>query len=259
MQTIESTASIESHLSRGALYGVIAAAFRRPDNPLFRSMASGEELNAAYEAVEYSENPLDQAQKDAIRNLHKTALTADGEMLMTEFVALFGHTSRGLVPPYETEYGTGGPFFQPQELSDISGFYNAFGLSIDVSKNERLDHISCECEFMCFLCAKQAYALEAGDLDTAAETERVQRLFLRDHLGPFGRTFFARISQQPGITWHAAAAKFGTAFLDSECKRFDITIDRAYMPLRSDEEVNVPMACGGSCDMNCGAPNPDAE
>lgn len=257
MLTEECTDTVESVLARSALYSVVAATFRHPDNPLFRACSSQEEYDAILEAVACCGAQKLAPIESALRHLHQSAGTVEQEELIKAFVFLFGHISRGRVPPYETEYGTGGPFFQPQEMSDIFGFYHAFGLDLDTTKHERMDHLCCECEFLCFLCAKQAYALEANDLDTAAECDRVQRLFLRDHFVSFAHTFFIRVKQQPEAPWHAAAATFAAAFLDSECERFDLVADRTYLPLRSNEEVEVPMACG-SCKVPCsGAESPE--
>lgn len=256
VQEIEAT--LESALARSALYGVLASAFRRPDSPLFRRLAKAEELDALVEAITCSGVDNVDPLRESAMKLHHCACGLDLEAITRSFLTLFGHTSRGKVPPYETEYGSGGPFFQPQEMSDISGFYQAFGLEINPSKHERMDHICCEFEFMCFLCAKQGYAIESGDHETAAEIVRAQRLFLRDHLGPFGRTFLARVQQIPDAAWHAAAAQFGSAFIEGECAHFEIALDRAYLPLRPDKDVDVPMACG-SCDSACGSSDPSTE
>jgi TorA maturation chaperone TorD len=71
---------------------------------------------------------------------------------------LFGHTVRGEVPAYETEYGDEALFQQPQELSDLGGFMQAFGLKLRPDAHERIDHVSCECEFLAFLGYKEAFA-----------------------------------------------------------------------------------------------------
>lgn len=244
-------------LARSAVYGVIAAAFRHPDSPLFRSLADADERDALIEAAAFAGGSETERTIGAVHALHERAKTTDRSGLLTEFIALFGHTSRGTVPPYETEYGTGGPFSQPQEMSDISGFFNAFGLELDPARHERFDHICCELEFMCFLCAKQANAIEDGDCESAVELVRTQRIFLRDHLARFGRTFFFRVAKEAADTWHGAAAHLASAFLDAECRRLDVPLERAYLPLRPQDNFDVPIACG-SCAGEC-APGPAEE
>lgn len=242
-------------LSRSALYGVAAAAFRHPVDPRFLRLANPDELKALREAVRFGGGSETAHLVQLAQALHEHDKQAERDRLLATHTALFGHTSRGAVPPYETEYGTGGPFSQPQEMSDISGFYEAFGLTLDTARHERGDHICCELEFMCFLCAKEAQAISNGDDETAAEAVRTQRLFLRDHLGRFGRTFFFRVMQADPDGRHGAAAQFASAFLQAECRRFDLAVDRAYLPLRPADELNVPMACG-SCSVGCGPEGP---
>lgn len=237
-------------LARSAVYGFSAATFRHPEDPAFRSLADSEELDALCEAGALAGGNQNERIMQCACTLHEKAQTTGRPVRVTEFTRLFGHTSRGVVPPYETEYGAGGPFFQPQEMSDISGFYNAFGLAHDPARHERVDHICCELEFMCFLCAKQAYAIKIGDGGGETETVRAQRIFLRDHLANFGRTFFVRVAKESAGTWHDAAAQLGLAFLESECHRLNVSTDRAYLPLRAIDNFDVPMACG-SCEGEC--------
>jgi len=245
-------------LARSAIYGAIASAFRGPGSPLFRSFADAGEADALREAISIAGGSETERLMKLSHAFQDIALSTDGATLFAEFVRLFGHTSRGAAPPYETEYGTGGPFSQPQEMSDISGFFNAFGLELDPSRHERFDHICCELEFMCFLCAKQAHAIEAGDNENTAEIVRSQRIFLRDHLSRFGRTFFFRVLQEADGTWHAAAAELGSTFLDAECHRLEVPIERAYLPLRPDDSFDVPLTCG-SCSTACGGDDSAAE
>lgn len=237
-------------LSRSAIYGVIAAAFRHPENPQFRSMEDPLELDALCAAIRAAVDDRAEQLVDLVRTLHDTAQMTNQQARIKEFIRLFGHTSRGVVPPYETEYGSGGPFSQPQEMSDIAGFFNAFGLLLDVTQHERFDHICCELEFMCFLCAKQAHALEAGHDSDAAEIVRTQRIFLRDHLARFAHTFFMRISKESSIAWHGVAARLALEYIDAECHRLGVAVERAYLPLRPVDSFDVPMACG-SCAQEC--------
>lgn len=237
-------------LARSALYGFLAAVFRHPEASLFRSLEDPAERNALREAGALVGGPQSERIMERANTLHERARTTDRSALITEFIRLFGHTSRGIVPPYETEYGSGGPFSQPQEMSDIAGFYNAFGLALDPTRHERFDHICCELEFMCFLCARQACAIEAGDNDGEAEIARTQRIFLRDHLARFGCTFFMRVQNESSSTWHGAAAALGLAYLEAECHRLSVAAQRVYLPLRPIDTFDVPMACG-SCAGEC--------
>jgi DMSO reductase family type II enzyme chaperone len=157
---------------------------------------------------------------------------------------LFGHTARGLVPPYETEYGNEALFQQPQELGDIMGFYHAFGLTMKSGKHERPDHISCQLEFLMFLALKEAYALEQDDREMLAEVRKAEKSFLADHLGRFVPTFAAKLMRQDPSGFYGALADLCLRFVAAECQRLQISMGPANLGLRPADDSRVPMACG---------------
>ena len=111
---------------------------------------------------------------------------------------LFGHTARGPVCCFETEYGNEGLFRQPQELAYIGGYYETFGLGARGLDAERVDHAACECEYMGFLAGKEACQLsatgsEAADEEQLETTRSASSSFLREHLGRFGTAFGTRL------------------------------------------------------------------
>src|SRR5262245_34816223 len=116
--------------------------------------------------------PMDGASLETLRQRHE---------------AIFGHTLRGAVCPYETEHGREALFQQGQELADIAGYYLAFGLRPPDGGAERVDHIACELEFLQLLALKEAYALESDDAEMLAVTRDAWRSFMREHIGRFGR------------------------------------------------------------------------
>ena len=164
---------------------------------------------------------------------------------------LFGH-SRGLVCPFETEYGAGGAFRQPQELADIAGSYLAFGLEPPKGGDERVDHAACECEFMGFLARKEAFVL--GSLPTREDQEEAKeglatvrhaaRGFLRDHLARFGRAFASRLISEDPDGFHGALGGLLFGFLSQECGRFGLPPGPPSLELRPPVPDDTPMACG---------------
>ena len=69
--------------------------------------------------------------------------------------ALFGHTVRGPIPPYETEYGNEALFQQPQEMGDLMGFYQAFGLTVRVGSTNAAITSAVNANFFLFLLSKK--------------------------------------------------------------------------------------------------------
>lgn len=161
---------------------------------------------------------------------------------------LFGHSARGAVPPYETEYGAEALFQQPQEMGDLMGFYNAFGLALNGRQHERADHVSCECEFLCFLALKEAYALEHGDDSMLEETRKAERLFLRDHLARFLPAFAKKLVREDAGGLYGFLGGVGYGFIVLECARFSVRLGPENLTLRPADDERVPMACGsGEC------------
>ncbi len=170
------------------------------------------------------------------------------ETLRSAHAHLFGHTARGVVCPYETEFGHPGEFQQPRQLGKVSGFYNAFGLTVRRDERERADHVSCELEFLAFLSNKEAFALEHNDADMLRETRKAMRLFLLDHLGRFGRAFAYLLCKEDGQGFWGRIGGVLYEFLTLECRRLDVAAGPALIPLRPAEEAGVPMACGDNSD-----------
>jgi len=67
-------------------------------------------------------------------------------------------------------------------LSDVMGFYRAFGVAPD---RQRPDHLCCELEFLHVLSLKEARARQAGKSEQAEVCADARRKFLAEHLQPW--------------------------------------------------------------------------
>ncbi len=244
-------AGIDEALARSVLYHAVASALRPPAAPSADALGP-----AGQEAVREAATLLDarfgsgDALLPTVEALcDRAAGPADDRL--SAHARLFGH-SRGLVCPFETEYGGEGAFRQPHQLADIAGSYLAFGLAPHAGCDERVDHAACECEFMDFLARKEAFAL--ASLGTVGEPEPLHeqletlqaaaRGFLRDHLGHFGRAFASRlVSEDPG-GFHGALGAFLFRFLTRECRRHELPPGPPSLELRPPALDDTPMACG---------------
>ena len=238
---------IDPALCRATLYSAIALGFGTPSEEAINRLAGGENAAALADAALL----LDPAEESDLFSSVAAACEAaetGSECLLPRHRALFGHTARGTVPPYETEYGHEALFQQPQELSDLMGFYNAFGLTLKHGQHERPDHISCECEFQSFLALKEAYALEHQDPDMLAETRKAQKLFLRDHLARFAPTFATRVREHDAGGFYGKLAKCLLSFVTAESRRLDVPVGAMDLRLRPADDDRVPMACGAGAE-----------
>jgi TorA maturation chaperone TorD len=161
---------------------------------------------------------------------------------------LYGHTLRGRVCPYETEYGNEAPFRQGQELADLQGFYIAFGLKPPMERGERADHVTVELEFAEFLARKEAHAAETGDAEMLAVTRQAMGVFLEHHLGRFGPAFAAMLQREDpdGLAGRLGGAL--AALLALDARRLEVPIGPALLPVAELKDDAVPMGCG-SCEM----------
>ena len=157
---------------------------------------------------------------------------------------LLGHTARGAAPPYETEYGEDSLWAPQREMSDLGGFYRAFGLRLDPAARERPDHVACECEFLMVLTRKEARSLALGDVAMAEAAARAARLFLRDHLGRWAPAFGRQVARLDPGGFHGTLGALLAAFVTTECARTGVPAGPAFLRLRSDEPDATPAACG---------------
>lgn len=243
--------AIDEALARSVFYHATALGLRPPEAEGEPALSSPTGRMAIREAAAFLDSRAPSSEPllpvvDAF--CRRTILPA--ERLLAH-ARLFGH-SRGLVCPFETEYGAEGGFRQPQELADIAGFYLAFGLKPAEGTDERVDHAACECEFMDFLARKEAFtlgSLRRGEEEPEA-TERLATIrgaargFLRDHLGRFGRAFASRLVKEDADGFHGALGAMLFRFLAREGLRFGLPPGPPSLELRPPEPDQTPMACG---------------
>lgn len=178
---------------------------------------------------------------EAIRRLAR-AVTV--EALRADYQLLFGHTARGAVPPYETEYGADSLFQPMHEMADLAAFYRAFGLVLRPDARERPDHVACQCEFLAFLARKEAYALERGDAPMLEATRQGTRRFLRDHLGRWGPGFGRTLDRCDPEGFYGALGILAAAIVGRECARAGVPAGPDLLRLRTADLPGPPAACG---------------
>jgi len=247
-------------LCRSLLYQALSLGFRPPTEGGRTRLATPDDVAALAEAatlVDEERAPSSTGRNDLGARVRALAESSDARALGTLLEShqrIFGHTARGPVPPYETEYGEDTLFQKPQEMSDVAGFLSAFGLRLDDSRHERIDHVSCELEFLSFLSRKEAHAIETGDGAMLDETRRAARLFLRDHLGRFLPSFARRVQAADPAGFYGRLAGLASEFILMECGRYEVREGPEMLPLRLPLDDGAPMSCGGSDQ--CGAPGP---
>lgn len=233
-------------LCRSALWEALALGFRPPDGETVARLVSDPGAEALADAAAV----LDGAWGwDLAPRVRRLAGAWDLATLAGAFRRCFGHTARGLVPPYETEYGADSLFLPAQEMGDLTGFYRAFGLAPKPAAHERPDHIGCECEFLLLLARKEAHALERGDRAMLEATERAARLFLKDHLARWAPALGLKLAREDRDGFYGALGDLCHAYVTRECARVGVAMGPEFIRLRSASPADVPMGCEPATDL----------
>ncbi len=120
-------------------------------------------------------------------------LLDESKRVIAEYDQLFRRSGIWL---YTTEYTAKGTFQKSNYLSDIMGFYTAFGLE---PHGERSDSLSVELEFMHYLIFKGMHAVEKklkDHQDKYALCLDAQRKFFSEHLYPGAKAIAEKIIEQ---------------------------------------------------------------
>jgi DMSO reductase family type II enzyme chaperone len=240
----QAASDIDLAYCRAAFYSALAVGFQAPSDDSLARLLSAESQSSLSRAARILYPSDERNLVSAIEALARS----NADAIPALHRAWFGHTARGPVPPYETEYGNEALFQQPQELGDIMGFYHAFGLTMKNGKRERPDHVSCELEFLMFLALKEAYALEQDNREMLGEVRKAEKSFLKDHLGRFVPTFAAKLTREDPSGFYGTLAELCLRFVAAECDRLHISPGTANLDLRPADDDRVPMACGNGAD-----------
>jgi TorA maturation chaperone TorD len=240
----------EEALARSVLYAALGSALQRPEACWLGRWLTPEGRHTMGLAAEVVD-PAGSALRAAVMR-PEDAGSPDIATLRERYDVLFGHTARGPICAFETEYGADDLFRQPQELAHLGGYYEAFGVR-PRRDGERVDHIASECEFMALLAGREACllglqspdGLDAEEAAAQLETTRAaERGFLRDHLGRFGAAFGGRLARADADGFFGGVARVLLAFLELEAELLDVALGPATLDLRPPAMDATPMGCG---------------
>jgi nitrate reductase assembly molybdenum cofactor insertion protein NarJ len=170
-------------------------------------------------------NDPDVSMPDGLRDLI-LAKTGPGQLedLQSEYISIFD-SGRAANPIYETEYDRRRSMSKGQDLSDIAGFYKAFGFELDTTQEgmEMLDHVAIELEFYALMLMKQIQLTENNDADGVEIVGDGSRKFLKAHLG----RFVGAISRRPGVSqseFYGPIFNWCTDLVAKECQRLNLEV-----------------------------------
>lgn len=235
-------------LCRSAFYEALALGFYPPTEETLKRLLTEDQNQALVEIGTILDEAIGEKSSEnlslRVRKLMKCPDAQDKRVLESSYRFCFGHTAQAKVSLYEMEYGEETLFQQPQQLGNIAGFYSAFGLQLNLNEHERVDHISCECEFLSFLTRKEAYALEQNDTIMLQETRKAQKLFLKDHLGCFTPSFSKLLMREDPNGFYGVLGNLCHKFISWECFRYGITPGPEQLRLRPSLIEDECFTCG---------------
>jgi nitrate reductase assembly molybdenum cofactor insertion protein NarJ len=172
------------------------------------------------------------------------------EDLQSGYIALFDN-GKEASPACETEYDRRRVAGKGAALSDIAGFYRAFGFELDPEREAREmpDHAGIELEFHALMRMKAIHLAEVGDLDGSEIVADGMAKFLAAHLG----RFVGAIARRPAV---AADAFYGPVYawigdlVAGECRRVGVEpVPADWVESGSGSEGETAgCAPGGACD-----------
>ena len=235
-QTSTKTPSeISSLVVRSHIYRFIACSLRRPD--LNKTDFKKENMDLPWDEMADA-LPLRNKKRliGQLRELSERHRQTAYKDWVTQYEDCFGHTASGPVPCYELEYGEEHTHREPQQLSDIASFYNAFGLKVKENNFERVDHVAIECEFMHFLLFKETYALSNAALENAEICHQASIRFLREHLGRWAPSFTLKLSRYAKQGFLKDMADFTFSYIIQDCEWLGVTAGPEDLPIRPVQE-----------------------
>ena len=217
------SAELPTSLDRARVYRALAGLFREPDAD---SLGRARELELPELCLALQRLAEDSdlvAEAVALCDLFD-GIELDG--LRSDHHDAFDESSGTRCAPTEMDQLDGRPQLEMTrtfEMADVAGFYKAFGVQVDPS-GVRVDHITCELEFMNLLAVKESIALqEEGDGEHARICRDASRSFLRDHLGRWAPRLGALLAEADNGPVFGAAGRllrdfvsFDAALIDAE-------------------------------------------
>ncbi|MBF0110631.1 MAG: molecular chaperone TorD family protein [Magnetococcales bacterium] len=179
---------------------------------------------------------------------------ADRSELEGEYFRLFGPAAKA--PPIETAYGNAYRLLgKAANISDISGFYHAFGVKapgMDAGTRENMseDHLAMELEFMSLLNAKESLAIHEEWQEELEITRDAMVKFLREHLGAWLEPWHRQLMEANPHEFYAHLATTLLAMVQSDLDRLGIQpeklTERAIDTEVGGDELICPMAAPAS-------------
>lgn len=227
-------------LARGHVYAFLAAALADPVSRHFELALDKKIQSVAMAAAELLADEREPHELDLMPVVRE--LAAPREEIARRHCEVFGLLVAKTAPPYETEYCRSNlTFYRTQQLADIAGFYQAFGLEPNLEEPERQDHISVELEFMARLIQGE---LNAAGPQQAEICRDAQKKFLADHLARWAPAFAELLKRNCEGGLYDELGQALSCFIHCESAAFGVTGCQPAELSREPKLDQEPSCCG---------------
>lgn len=149
------------------------------------------------------------------------------EELQVAHTALFvmGKFTKGR--PYESFYLDPEKKIGARVTINVEKFYKDVGAEFTEARDELADYIGIELEFMHHLCNKEAKAWEKSNKEHAVGYLRIEKTFLREHLGKWAGLFCDDFLEEAKLDFFKAVALITKEFIQMEKSEIDDLLEDA--------------------------------
>jgi hypothetical protein len=213
---------------RSRVYELLAHAFGQPAEEFFTFLKDSEFINNFQEALNMTYSVPVQEIEEAVKEVSSVSF----ETLNTWYEALVNPTINLF---YECKYHH--PFSAMEEMADIAGFYNAFGVFVE---DERPDYLSMELEFMRLLALKEAKATLISDMENSEVCHNAQKKFLESHLGRWTATL-TKVTEQ--TKFYAPFSRFLHEWITRECEFNSVIPKDLFWSYKDEKDETTEYQC----------------
>lgn len=215
-----SHAGAERAASRSIVYGALSAAFRRPREAHRQVLAVVSKIITALNFPQWG--ALEPAMKSVLSKLGSSGMFL---ILEVEYNRLFVGPNPPRVYPYESMHrGPDGALMDEAALR-VLGVYALEGLCPGEVEKDLPDHMAVELEFLAYLCAREAAAVEERNEEKVACYVGKEREFLQRHLGCWVSSFCQGIRRETQEDFYRTWANFLEGFILWEAKKLEVAVN----------------------------------
>ncbi|MDR0500913.1 MAG: molecular chaperone TorD family protein [Coriobacteriales bacterium] len=208
----------QAWLNKAALFEILAMSWQLPKQELAQVLASGEygeamqelaELNGLCESGSLTAQSTIFANLQAYKNSNKDVTEPLFHELRIEFTRLLVGAPEPVVSPFAgvwwaNEAGVQPLLFVNKESMAVERFMRSCGIGQAEGKNEPLDHIGTELEFLQYLCLLRANAVQHPEGITPPQNAYED--FYQEHFIGFARKFAAAAAEKTKLPFYRSCA-----------------------------------------------------